>query len=109
MRLICGLCRDVRFGDLVPDLFRQTIRDHLALHRKAGDDPVTRVLSPTSYVLVKRGDPNGYFRIGEIKYRLEVDFEKPVATTDSGHRYIAGFVKGFEFVNPSEGDGHDDE
>lgn len=31
MRLICGLCHDLRFGDLASDLFVQTIRDHLAL------------------------------------------------------------------------------
>jgi hypothetical protein len=92
MRLICGLCHDLCFGDLEGKLFVQTIRDHLALHRRAGEDPLTRLLSPTSFVLVKRGEPNGYLEIGERKYRLEVDFEKPTATTDSGHQCIEGFV-----------------
>ena len=92
MRLICGLCHDLRFGDMVSDLFAQTIRDHLALHRGAGEDPVTRLLSPSSFVLVKRGEPDGYLERGGQKYRLEVDFEKPVVTTDSGHRYIEGFI-----------------
>ena len=98
MRLICGLCSDLRFGDLMPELFTQTIRAHLALHRRAGDDPVTRLLSPTSFVLVKRGEPDGYLEISGRKYRLEVDFEKPVITTDTGERRIVGFIKGFESI-----------
>ena len=81
MRLICGLCHDLRFGDLARELFVQTIRDHLALHRRAGEDPVTRLISPSLFVIVKRGEPNGYLRIGEVQYRLEVDFEKPGAPT----------------------------
>ena len=89
MRLICGLCHDLRFGDLASDLFVQTIRDHLALHRRAGEDPVTRVLSPTSFVLVARGEPDGYLEVGGQKLRLEVDFGKasvPLGSvrTDSG-------------------------
>ena len=77
MRLICGLCRDLKFGDMVPDLFTQTIRDHLALHRRAGEDPVTRVISPSLFVIVRRGEPKGYLQVGDVQYRLEVDFEKP--------------------------------
>ncbi len=81
MRLICGLCHDLRFGDLARELFVQTIRDHLALHRRAGEDPVTRLISPSLFVIVKRGEPNGYLQIGGAQYRLEVDFEKPDAPT----------------------------
>jgi len=77
MRLICGLCHDLKFGDMVLDLFTQTIRDHLALHRRAGEDPVTRLISPSLFVIVKRGEPKGYLQIGKVQYRLEVDFEKP--------------------------------
>jgi hypothetical protein len=77
VRLICGLCNDLKFGDMVPDLFTQTIRDHLALHRRAGEDPVTRLISPSFFVIVKRGEPKGYLQIGKVQYRLEVDFEKP--------------------------------
>ena len=81
MRLICGLCRDLKFGDMVPDLFTQTIRNHLALHRRAGEDPVTRLISPSLFVIVRRGEAKGYLQIGEVQYRLEVDFEKPGAPT----------------------------
>jgi hypothetical protein len=77
MRLICGLCHDLKFGDTVPGLFAQTIRDHLALHRRAGEDPVTRLISASFFVIVKRGEPKGYLQIVEVQYRLEVDFEKP--------------------------------
>jgi hypothetical protein len=77
VRLICGLCHDLKFGDMAPDLFTQTIRDHLALHRRAGEDPVTRLISPSFFVIVKRGEPKGYLQIGKVQYRLEVDFEKP--------------------------------
>jgi len=84
MRLICGLCHDLRFGDLAADLFEQTIRDHLALHRRAGEDPVTRVLSPTSFVLVARGEPDGYLMIRGQKLRLEVDFGEASAPQSTG-------------------------
>jgi hypothetical protein len=84
MRLICGLCHDLRFGDLASDLFVQTIREHLALHRRAGDDPVTRLLSPTSFVLVARGEPDGYLEIGGQKLRLEIDFGKASAPRGPG-------------------------
>jgi hypothetical protein len=84
MRLICGLCHDLRFGDLARELFVQTIRDHLALHRRAGEDPVTRLISPSFFVIVKRGEPKGYLEVGGQKLRLEVDFEKPVVKTH-GH------------------------
>ena len=77
MRLICGLCHDLRFGDLARELFLQTIRDHLGLHRRAGEDPVTRVISPSLFVIVRRGEPKGYLQVGEVQYRLEVDFAKP--------------------------------
>jgi hypothetical protein len=77
VRLICGLCHDLRFGDLARELFVRTIRDHLGLHRRAGEDPVTRLISPSFFVIVKRGESDGYLQIGGVWYRLEVDFEKP--------------------------------
>jgi hypothetical protein len=92
MRLICGLCHDLRFGDLASDLFVKTVRDHLALHQRAGEDPVTRVVSPSSFVLVARREPDGHLEIGGQKLRLEVDFGKASAPraagkTDSGIRF----------------------
>jgi hypothetical protein len=38
---------------------------------------VTRLISPSFFVIVKRGEPKGYLQIGKVQYRLEVDFEKP--------------------------------
>jgi hypothetical protein len=48
---------------MAPNLFAHTIRDHLVLHRRAGEDPVTRLLLSSSFVVVIAAKLRATFRL----------------------------------------------